>query len=220
LQDVLRAWKEKNGSSEAANEAANTGELFDGFAAAHCFQLNDTHPAISVAELMRLLLDEHHLGWDDAWDITTRCFAYTNHTLLPEALETWSVGLFRHMLPRLLDIIFEINARFLSEVSNRWPGDHAMQQHLSIVTDGEHGQIRMAHLAVVGSFSVNGVAELHSRLLSSGLFKDFFALWPDRFNNKTNGVTPRRWLAHCNPGASQLITESIGDGWVKAAAVC
>ena len=211
LQDVLRAFSARHLESEDVDK----NSVFAHFSAAHCFQLNDTHPAISVAELMRLLLDEYHLGWDQAWDITTGCFAYTNHTLLPEALETWSVGLFRHMLPRLLEIIFEINARFLSDVSTRWPGDHAMQQRLSIVTDGEHGQIRMAHLAVVGSFSVNGVAELHSRLLRSGLFKDFYDLWPERFNNKTNGVTPRRWLAHCNPEAATLITDAIGEGWVK-----
>ena len=211
LQDVLRAWCARHSRSENSNKSS----LFEDFSAAHCFQLNDTHPAISVAELMRLLLDEHQLGWDQAWEITTGCFAYTNHTLLPEALETWSVGLFRHMLPRLLEIIYEINARFLSDVSTRWPGDHAMQQRLSIVTDGEHGQIRMAHLAVVGSFSVNGVAELHSRLLRSGLFKDFYDLWPERFNNKTNGVTPRRWLAHCNPEAATLISDAIGEGWIK-----
>lgn len=211
LQDVLRDWVERNRSDENKDSA----ELFAGFADAHCFQLNDTHPAISVAELMRLLLDEHHLTWDQAWDITTNCFAYTNHTLLPEALETWSVGLFRHMLPRLLDIVFEINGRFLSELSTRFPGNQEIQQRLSIVTDGEHGQIRMAHLAVVGSFSVNGVAALHSALLSSGLFKDFYELWPNRFNNKTNGVTPRRWLAHCNPKASELITDAIGEGWVR-----
>ena len=211
LQDVLRAWCARHSRSGNSDKSC----LFEGFSAAHCFQLNDTHPAISVAELMRLLLDEHQLGWDQAWEITTGCFAYTNHTLLPEALETWSVGLFRHMLPRLLEIIYEINARFLSDVSTRWPGDHAMQQRLSIVTDGEHGQIRMAHLAVVGSFSVNGVAELHSRLLRSGLFKDFYDLWPERFNNKTNGVTPRRWLAHCNPEAATLISDAIGEDWIK-----
>ncbi len=207
LQDVLQDWTDQHGDELSGG--------FECFAAKHCFQLNDTHPAISVAELMRLLLDEHRLDWDAAWKITTSCFAYTNHTLLPEALEVWSVGLFSTMLPRLLDIIYEINARFLAEVSDRWPGDQQMQQRLSIVDGGEHGQVRMAHLAVVGSFSVNGVAELHSRLLSAGLFKDFHDLWPTRFNNKTNGVTPRRWLAHCNPGLSELISDAIGDGWVR-----
>lgn len=203
LQDVLHDWVEQHGNN------------FSQFADKHCFQLNDTHPAVSVAELMRLLLDEHRLDWDAAWAITTSCFAYTNHTLLPEALETWSVPLFKHMLPRLLDVIYEINARFLAEVSGRWPGDQQMQQRLSIIDGGDHGQIRMAHLAVVGSFSVNGVAELHSRLLRAGLFKDFYELWPNRFNNKTNGVTPRRWLAHCNPDLSALISEAIGDSWVR-----
>ncbi len=208
LQDVLHDWSESQGERGADVD-------FSGFAEKHCFQLNDTHPAISVAELMRLLLDEHRLEWDAAWDITTSCFAYTNHTLLPEALEVWSVPLLGNMLPRLLDIIYEINARFLAQVSERWPGDQKMQQRLSIVTGGDSGEVRMAHLAVVGSFSINGVAELHSRLLTAGLFKDFHDLWPSRFNNKTNGVTPRRWLAHCNPALSELINEAIGDGWVK-----
>ena len=208
LQDVLHDWSESQGERGADVD-------FSGFAEKHCFQLNDTHPAISVAELMRLLLDEHRLEWDAAWDITTSCFAYTNHTLLPEALEVWSVPLLGNMLPRLLDIIYEINARFLAQVSERWPGDQKMQQRLSIVNGGDSGEVRMAHLAVVGSFSINGVAELHSRLLTAGLFKDFHDLWPNRFNNKTNGVTPRRWLAHCNPALSELINEAIGDGWVK-----
>jgi len=208
LQDVLRDWSDLQGQTGPQVD-------FAGFAEKHCFQLNDTHPAISVAELMRLLLDEHRLGWDAAWDITTSCFAYTNHTLLPEALEVWSVPLLGNMLPRLLDIVYEINARFLAQVSERWPGDQQMQQRLSIVNGGDNGEVRMAHLAVVGSFSVNGVAELHSRLLTAGLFKDFHELWPSRFNNKTNGVTPRRWLAHCNPALSELINEAIGDGWIK-----
>jgi len=208
LQDVLHDWCELQGEKGPSVD-------FAGFAEKHCFQLNDTHPAISVAELMRLLLDEHRLDWDAAWNITTSCFAYTNHTLLPEALEVWSVPLLGTMLPRLLDIIYEINARFLAEVSERWPGDQQMQQRLSIVNGGDNGQVRMAHLAVVGSFSVNGVAELHSRLLTDGLFKDFHSLWPNRFNNKTNGVTPRRWLAHCNPALSELINEAIGDGWIR-----
>jgi len=202
LQDVVREWTQQH------------GEDFSGFAEAHCFQLNDTHPAVSVAELMRLLLDEHRLDWDEAWSITTACFAYTNHTLLPEALEAWSVGLFKSLLPRLFDIVCEINARFMALVSARWPFDQEVQERLTIVTDGEHGVVRMAHLAVVGSFSINGVAQLHSDLLRSGLFKDFNALWPERFNNKTNGVTPRRWLAHCNPGLADLVTEAIGDGWI------
>lgn len=202
LQDVVRKW------------VANYGEDFSQFAEKNCFQLNDTHPAIAVAELMRLLIDEHGLDWSDAWSITRRTMAYTNHTLLPEALEKWPVRLFRQMLPRLLEIIFEINARFLDEVAARWPGDIARLGRMSLIEEGHEQQVRMAYLAIVGSFSVNGVAELHSDLLKHGLFRDFYELWPGRFNNKTNGVTPRRWLAACNPSLAALITEVIGDGWV------
>lgn len=202
LQDTLRSWVKRHGGS------------MDGFADKHCFQLNDTHPAICVPELMRLLMDEHHLDWDEAWQITSSTMAYTNHTLLPEALELWSVGLFQGLLPRLLDIIYEINARFLSEVSERWPGDTDRMRRMSLIQEGNEPMIRMAYLAIVGSFSVNGVAALHSDLLTSGLFKDFHDLWPQRFNNKTNGVTQRRWLAGCNPALAQLISGTIGDSWV------
>ncbi|MDX8402594.1 MAG: glycogen/starch/alpha-glucan phosphorylase, partial [Mariprofundaceae bacterium] len=202
LKDVLRQW------------VARHGEDFSRFADFNCFQLNDTHPTVAVAELMRLLMDEHGLGWDEAWSITTRCMAYTNHTLLPEALERWSVALFGRLLPRVLDIIREINARFLAEVARRWPGDGERVRRMSIIEEGPEPQVRMAHLAIVGSFSVNGVAELHSNLLKRGLFADFHDLWLERFNNKTNGVTQRRWLAWCNPALSRLITETIGDGWI------
>ena len=184
------------------------------FAAKHCFQLNDTHPTIAVAELMRLLIDEHHLSWDRAWGVTTSTMAYTNHTLLPEALEMWPVSMFRRLLPRLLDIIYEINARFITQISHRWPGDNGRIQRMSLIQEGSEPMIRMAYLAIVGSFSVNGVAELHSSLLKRGLFKDFAELWPDKFNSKTNGVTQRRWLAACNPKLSELISERIGDDWV------
>ncbi|MDD5035444.1 MAG: glycogen/starch/alpha-glucan phosphorylase [Methylococcaceae bacterium] len=202
LQDVIRQWVHKH------------GEDFSQFAEKNCFQLNDTHPSIAVAELMRLLIDEHALSWDEAWSITTRTMAYTNHTLLPEALEKWPVRLFRQLLPRILEIIFEINAQFLAEVSNRWPGDGDRMARMSLIEEGWEQQVRMAFLAIVGSFSVNGVAELHSNLLKQGLFRDFHELWPHKFNNKTNGVTPRRWLAWCNPSLTSLITETIGDGWV------
>jgi len=201
LQDSLRRWIERH------------GESFENFAAKHCFQLNDTHPAIAVPELMRLLMDEYGLGWDDAWRITSGTMAYTNHTLLPEALEQWPVEMFRRLLPRLLDIIYEINARFLSEVSRRWPGDNDRIRRMSIVAEGSTPMLRMAFLAIAGSYSVNGVAELHSRLLREGLFRDFAELWPERFNNKTNGVTQRRWLAACNPSLASLITERIGSDW-------
>lgn len=202
LQDVVANWVGRHGPD------------FTHFAAKNCFQLNDTHPSISVAELMRILIDEHDMEWSKAWDITRNTMAYTNHTLLPEALEKWSVGLFRSLLPRLLEIIFEINAQFLEEVAARWPGDVERLRRLSIIEEDHGQQVRMAYLAIVGSFSVNGVAELHSKLLQQGLFKDFYELWPQKFNNKTNGVTPRRWMAGCNPELAQLITETIGDGWL------
>jgi starch phosphorylase len=202
LQDILHDWVLQYGTDLSE------------FAEKHCFQLNDTHPAIAVPELMRLLMDEHGLGWDAAWHITTSTMAYTNHTLLPEALETWPVAMFEQLLPRVLEIIYEINARFLSEVSRRWPGDLEILQQMSLVQETPAKVVRMAYLAIVGSFSVNGVAELHSRLLKKGLFKNFATLWPEKFNNKTNGVTQRRWLAACNPALSSLINSRIGSGWV------
>ncbi|MGD9786742.1 MAG: glycogen/starch/alpha-glucan phosphorylase [Sulfuricellaceae bacterium] len=202
LQDAIRQWLRRH-------------EGCDGFADKNCFQLNDTHPTCAVAELMRLLLDEHGLEWDEAWEITSRSMAYTNHTLLPEALEKWPVRMFRALLPRLLDIILEINARFLAQVSLRWPGDTERLRRMSIIEEGDEPQVRMAYLAVVASSSVNGVAELHSRLLTQHLFRDFHDLWPEKFNNKTNGVTPRRWLQWSNPGLSALIDEAIGEGWKK-----
>jgi glycogen phosphorylase len=203
LQDVLSDWVEVHGR-----------DLVE-FGDANCFQLNDTHPACAVPELMRLLMDEYGLSWENAWEITTRCMAYTNHTLLPEALERWSVRLFSRLLPRLAEIIFEINRRFLQEVEQKWPGDLVMRERMSIVEEGDHPHFRMAYLAIVGSFSVNGVAHLHTELLKSGLFSNFYRLWPQKFNNKTNGVTQRRWLAHCNPRLRQLIDSAIGTGWEK-----
>ena len=202
LQDVLEIWVGRHGKD------------FSEFAAKNCFQLNDTHPSIAVAELMRLLMDIHGLGWDEAWAITRNTMAYTNHTLLPEALERWSVNLFKQLLPRLMEIIFEINVHFLAEVSAHWPGDKDRMARMSLIEEGGEQQVRMAYLAIVGSYSVNGVAALHSKLLQQGLFHDFYELWPEKFNNKTNGVTPRRWLAGCNPELAELITETIGDGWL------
>ncbi|MFA6379552.1 glycogen/starch/alpha-glucan phosphorylase [Acidithiobacillus sp.] len=201
LQDVVADW------------VAIHGEDFRNFAKHHCFQLNDTHPSCAVPELMRLLMDEHGLEWEEAWDITSHTMAYTNHTLLPEALERWSVRLFRQLLPRLLEIIMEINARFLQEVAWRAPGNTGLLQRLSIIEEGDEQMVRMAHLAVVGSFSVNGVAALHTKLLCEDLFADFHHLWPKKFNNKTNGVTPRRWLQWANPGLRDLVTERIGPDW-------
>ena len=203
IQDVVDQWVSQH------------GESFSDFADFHVFQLNDTHPSIAVAELMRILIDDYELNWNDAWQITTKTMAYTNHTLLPEALEKWSVSLFSKLLPRILEIVYEINARFLAQVAQQWPGDVEKQRALSLIEEGDEPQIRMAYLAIVGSYSVNGVAALHTELLKAGLFKEFYALWPDKFNNKTNGVTPRRWLAHCNPVLSELIGEKIGHDWVK-----
>ncbi len=202
LKDTLRRWTREHGDD------------FSQFAAKNCFQLNDTHPTCAIAELMRLLLDEHRLSWNEAWDIVTRTMAYTNHTLLPEALEKWSVRLFESLLPRLLEIIYEINARFLGSVACRWPGDTERLRRMSIIEEGPEPQVRMAYLAIVGSYSINGVAELHSKLLQEGLFHDFCALWPHKFNNKTNGVTQRRWMAWCNPDMSALISKTIGEDWI------
>ena len=178
-------------------------------------QLNDTHPAIGVVELMRLLVDEKGLSWQDAWGIVRRTFAYTNHTLMPEALEKWSVGLFRKVLPRHLQIIFEINKSFLEEVEAKWPGDTEMKRTLSLIEEGHEQMVRMAHLSVVGSHTVNGVAALHTQLLKEHLFPEFDALYPNKFQNKTNGITPRRWLVACNPRLSDLICRNIGHGWER-----
>jgi len=178
-------------------------------------QLNDTHPAIAIPELMRILVDEHRQEWDPAWEIIVRSFAYTNHTLLPEALETWSVGLMSRLLPRHLQIIYEINRRILADVSLRFPGDMDLIRRVSLI-DEEHGQrVRMSHLAIVGSHKVNGVAKLHSHLMQTTIFRDFALIFPDRFLNITNGVTPRRWLNQANPRLSALITEAIGPGWIR-----
>ena len=177
-------------------------------------QLNDTHPAMAVGELMRILLDQAGLGWDAAWDLTVRTLAYTNHTLLPEALEKWPVGMFDLVCPRLLEIVYEINRRFLESVSQRYPDDSARVERMSIIENTDRRNVRMAHLAIVGTHSTNGVARIHSDLLRTRVVGDFAEMFPDRFNNKTNGVTPRRWLLMANPDLSRLITEAIGDGWV------
>ncbi len=181
-------------------------------------QLNDTHPAIAVAELMRLLVDEHALAWDAAWAVTQKTLGYTNHTLLPEALEKWPVELLGGLLPRHLEIIYEINRRFLDEVRARFPGDEGRAARMSIIDEGGDRAVRMAHLATVGSHTVNGVAALHSRLLTETVLRDFFELWPEKFVNVTNGVTPRRFVAVSNPPLARLLTERIGDGWLQDAA--
>ena len=178
-------------------------------------QLNDTHPALAIPELMRLLIDEYILPWDEAWEITRNTFSYTNHTLLPEALEHWPVDVFAKVLPRHLELIFEINAHFLDEVRIRFLGDEQRLARLSLITENDARQIRMAHLACVGSHAINGVAALHTQLLKADVLKDFFELWPQKFSNKTNGVTPRRWIALSNPKLTRLITDHIGDGWIR-----
>ncbi|MGB8771307.1 MAG: glycogen/starch/alpha-glucan phosphorylase, partial [Candidatus Korobacteraceae bacterium] len=185
------------------------------FADKVAIQMNDTHPALSVPELMRILVDQVHLGWDEAWHITQNTLGYTNHTLLPEALEKWPVAWFEDVLPRQLEIIHEINRRFLGDVRRQFPGDEDRIQHVSLIENGAAKKVRMAHLAVVGSHSTNGVAEIHSNLLRETTLKDLAEIYPERFNNKTNGITPRRWLLLCNPELSRLITDAIGDGWIS-----
>jgi glycogen phosphorylase len=178
-------------------------------------QLNDTHPAIAIAELMRLFIDEYALPWAEAWSVTSRTFAYTNHTLLPEALERWPLEVFGRVLPRHLQIIYDINAHFLEEVRMRFLGDEDRIRRMSIIDENDQRYVRMAHLACIGSHAINGVAALHTELLERDVLKDFYELWPQKFSNKTNGVTPRRWMVLSNPLLSALITEHIGDGWIK-----
>jgi starch phosphorylase len=187
----------------------------EGFDAKFVAQLNDTHPAVAVAELMRLFIDEHGMDWDPAWEITRNTFAFTNHTLLPEALETWQVDLFGRLLPRHLEIIYEINRRFLDELRIRYPGDEARLSRMSLIDESGPRSVRMAHLATVGSFAVNGVARLHSDLLRTTVMKDFHDLWPERFHNVTNGVTPRRFVQLSNPGLCGLLTRVSGPEWAR-----
>jgi len=202
LQDMIRICRAKDPDLSTFHER-------------YAVQLNDTHPSVAVAELMRLLVDVHDLGWDQAWEITRRTFAYTNHTLLPEALEKWPVDLFASVLPRHLEIVYEINRRFLDDVGRRYPGDGERAARLSLIDEASPRSVRMAHLASVGSHRVNGVAALHTELLKSEVLRDFHQLWPEKFVNVTNGVTPRRFLVLANPRLSALVTEAIGDGWPR-----
>jgi glycogen phosphorylase len=205
LQDIIRRFKRENSD-------------FSVFPDKVAIQLNDTHPSIAIAELMRLLVDEHGITWDAAWSIVTRTFAYTNHTLMPEALERWPVPMMRHLLPRHLEIIFEINSHFLREVSYHYPGDIDRLRRMSLIEEGDEQQVRMAYLAIVGSHSVNGVSKLHTKLLCEKLMHDFYEMWPDKFNSKTNGISPRRWLFKANPPLRSLICSTIGEGWVTSLA--
>ena len=202
IHDIVRRYKKNH-------------KDFSQFADKVAIQLNDTHPAIAIAELMRVLIDIEKLKWDEAWAITERVFGYTNHTLLPEALERWPLPMFERLLPRHLEIIYEINRRFLLRVHIAFPGDYEMQRRVSIIDETGEKFVRMANLAVIGSHSINGVAAIHSELVKTDLFPDFVKLFPERFNNKTNGVTPRRWMVSANPKLSALITEKIGPDWVK-----
>ena len=202
LQDMLRVHKKE-------------GQTVHTFHEKFSVQLNDTHPSIAVAELMRLLVDVHDISWEEAWNITTKTMAYTNHTLLPEALEKWPISLFRDVLPRHLEIIFEINYRFLASVKERFPNDEEMLSRLSIIDESGERYVRMANLASVGSHSINGVAALHTDLLKKHTLADFYKIFPEKFNNKTNGVTPRRWMRLANPAMSKLIDKNIGNTWTK-----
>ncbi len=200
IQDIIRRFKMHN-------------DDFKTFPEKVAIQLNDTHPAISIVELMRMLLDEEGLEWDAAWNITVATFAYTNHTIMPEALEAWPVPLFGKLLPRHLELIYEINMRFLREVANHYPGDTERLRRMSLIAEGTNKKVRMSHLSIVGSHSVNGVSQLHTELLKTTLFRDFYEFCPHKFNNKTNGITQRRWLKKANPALSGLITSRIGEGW-------
>ena len=201
LHDIFRRFKRANSDWRQFPEKA-------------FLQLNETHPALAIPELMRLLMDVERLAWDDAWDITRRAVGYTNHTVLPEALETWSLPLMQRLLPRHTQIIFEINARFLRSVEILWPNDPARLGRMSVIDEFGERRVRMANLAIIGSSAVNGVAEIHSEILKSSLFKDFYDMEPQKFQNKTNGITQRRWLLKANPGLAKLITEKIGAAWV------
>ncbi|HKP14142.1 MAG TPA: glycogen/starch/alpha-glucan phosphorylase [Blastocatellia bacterium] len=201
MRDILRRYRRNH-------------TTFDEFPQKVAIQMNDTHPALTVAELMRVLIDENALEWDEAWKITTATLGFTNHTLLPEALEKWPASLFERVLPRHLQIIYEINQRFSELVLAKWPGDWERLRRMSIIEEGERKQVRMGHLAIIGSHSVNGVAKLHSELVTTRLVPDFHQLWPERFNNKTNGVTQRRWLLKANPKLARLINRAVGDQWI------
>jgi len=201
LRDILRRFRQTNDSWDALPE-----KVF--------IQLNDTHPTLVIPELMRILIDHEGLDWDKAWDLTRRSTGYTNHTILQEALEKWPVPMMERLLPRHLQIIYEINGRFLQEISSLYPGDIKKLQRMSLIDENGERYVRMANLCVVGTSSVNGVAELHTEILKKTLFKDFYELWPEKFHNVTNGITPRRWLLKANPSLSQLISESIGDSWI------
>ncbi|KAL1509272.1 hypothetical protein ABEB36_004035 [Hypothenemus hampei] len=209
LQDIIRRFK-----SAKFGTRATTRNNFDAFPTKVAIQLNDTHPSLAIPELMRLLVDIEGLPWEKAWDVTCRTCAYTNHTVLPEALERWPVNMLQNILPRHLDIIYKINHHHLQNVEKRWPGDWDKLRRMSLIEEDGEKRVNMANLSIVGSHAVNGVARIHSEIIKSDLFKDFYELSPEKFQNKTNGITPRRWLLLCNPGLSDLISERIGENWI------
>ncbi|CAG0924880.1 unnamed protein product, partial [Notodromas monacha] len=209
-QDIIRRFKSsKFGSREAVRHD------FSEFPDKVAIQLNDTHPSLAIPELMRILVDIEGLTWEQAWDICTRTCAYTNHTVLPEALERWPVSMLEYILPRHLQIIYEINQRLMDQVSKRWVGDFDRMRRMSLIEEEGEKRVNMAHLSIVGSHAVNGVAAIHSEIIKRDIFHDFCEMNPEKFQNKTNGITPRRWLLLCNPGLADAIAEKIGDEWPR-----
>ena len=208
LQDIIRRYKNsKFGSREAVRTT------FDSLPEKVAIQLNDTHPALAIPELLRILIDIEKLPYEKAWNLVQKCCAYTNHTVLPEALERWPTSMLENVLPRHMQLIYHINFLHLKEVEKRWPGDMDRMRRMSLIEEEGDKRVNMAHLCVVGSHAVNGVAAIHSDILKKTIFRDFFEMWPDKFQNKTNGITPRRWLLLCNPGLSDLISDKIGEEW-------
>lgn len=208
LQDIIRRYKSsKFGSREAVRTT------FESLPEKVAIQLNDTHPALAIPELLRILIDQENVPFEEAWKLVNKCCAYTNHTVLPEALERWPVSMMENCLPRHMQLIYHINFLHLQEVQKRWPGDADRMRRMSLIEEEGEKRVNMAHLCVVGAHAVNGVAAIHSDILKATLFRDFYEMWPDKFQNKTNGITPRRWLLLCNPGLSDLISDKIGEEW-------
>ncbi|KRZ67078.1 Glycogen phosphorylase [Trichinella papuae] len=212
LQDIIRRYR----ASKLA-VSSSPGKVFQHFPDKVAIQLNDTHPAMAIPEFMRIMVDLESMTWNEAWDVCVRTFAYTNHTVLPEALERWSCRMLESLLPRHLEIIYEINQKFLDSILRRWPGDIDRMRRMSLVEEADQfgeKRINMAHLCIVGSHAVNGVAAIHSEILKKSVFRDFYEMWPEKFQNKTNGITPRRWLLLSNPSLADIIAEKIGEGWI------
>lgn len=208
MQDIVRRYKS---TKFGIREAVRTN--FEHLPEKIAIQLNDTHPALAIPELLRILIDVEKVPSEEAWDLVVKSCAYTNHTVLPEALERWPVSMLENLLPRHMELIYQINFRHLKEVEKRWPGDFDRMRRMSLIEEEGEKRVNMANLCIVGSHVVNGVAAIHSEILKATIFKDFFEMWPEKFQNKTNGITPRRWLLLCNPGLSELISDKIGEDW-------